>query len=200
MNYMRILLIFLLVIAPVQVATAAAEKNAMCSIGPGEEFVINSIQKSATKGKNFDPEYWGKHLSSPITRLEMFNFFLMDYDLIGMKQSEVVLLLGEGYSAPDGYKGNFRLLNYTVESGGCDPNNSTNINIYFKGGKAIGWCFTQTDRCSETFTKNLLLKCEGEYNRKMVQVGEMMVREWPGVFPKNLERHTKGNLQKRQSK
>lgn len=165
---------------------ASEEKGGMFSIGGWDEGKTNPIPKSATKGKRFDPEYWDMQLSYPTSRLEMFNFFLQDNDLVGMKQEKIILLLGEGYSLPDGYKGNFRLLHYSVMAGGCDPNNAVGINILLKQGKAIGWCFTLHDKCSQLFTENVLIQIKRDVRSDFMRIGTPSENKWPEVTPKHL--------------
>lgn len=170
---------------------APVEKGAVFRFGGWDEGKTNPIPKSATKGKRFDPEYWDMLLTYPTTRLEMFNFFLQDNDLVGMKQEKIILLLGEGYSLPDGYKGNFRLLHYTVIAGGCDPNNAVGINILLKQGKAIGWCFTHHDKCSQLFTENVLIQIKRDKRTNLVLIGTPSENKWPEVTLKH-KSETKG--------
>mgnify|MGYP007037739113 CR=1 FL=1 len=164
---------------------APEEKDSMFSIGGWDEGKTNPIPKSATKGKRFDPEYWDMELTHPTSRLEMFNFFLQDNDLVGMKQDKIILLLGEGYSLPDGYNGDFRLLHYVVMSGGCDPNKAFGVNIYLKHGRAFGWSFTQNNKCSQLFTENVLIQIKPDERTNFFRIGNSSENNWPEVTPKH---------------
>lgn len=188
------ILTFLITASPQAGKCAPEEKGAMFSIGGWDDGKTNPIPKSATKGKRFDPEYWDMQLTHPTTRLEMFNFFLQDNDLVGMKQDKIILYLGEGYSLPDGYKGDFRLLHYSVMSGGCDPNYAFGVNIYLKHGRAFGWCFTQNNKCSPLFTENVLIQIKRDERTNFIRIGNSSENKWPEVAPKQNPdtKHTKG--------
>lgn len=179
--------------------TATQETGATFSFSGYDEGKTNPIPKSATKGKRFDPEYWDMNLSNPTSRLEMFNFFLQDYDLIGMTQEQIILMLGEGYSLPDGYKGNFRLLHYAIMSRGCDPDKVFGINLYLRHGRAVGWCFVQHDKCSPVFTDNVLIQIERDERTNQLQIGNALENNWPKVVLKHpaASRHTNGKNNKK---
>lgn len=79
--------------------------------------LVNKTLKDADF-EHFNTDLWMR----TVDRIQIFNQFLMDYDLIGMSEDRVRELLGEkAGQEPRGYKGDLASLTYYVSSGGCDP-------------------------------------------------------------------------------
>ncbi|CAN5186551.1 hypothetical protein BH11CYA1_BH11CYA1_33990 [soil metagenome] len=89
----------------------------------------------------FDPKYWETGRDSPIKMIHMFNRFLHEYDLIGMSESDLLILLGSGSShvrlpgklAPEAHY-------YQLPSSGCIPTDF-GIKINIKSEKVVSWLF-----------------------------------------------------------
>jgi hypothetical protein len=108
----------------------------------------------------FDPKAWAAPGGYSLSRLEMFNRLLREYDLIGMEQEEVLRLLGIGsQSRPADYKGGLRsIAHWVTRTNGCTPEGMS-LKIQFKNGAVDSWCFVRVDNkeLSPPITSNVLL-------------------------------------------
>jgi|AGTN01.2.fsa_nt_gi hypothetical protein len=114
------------------------EKNARFQvIAPGR--LLKSVNVDTGE---FDSKYWGEHRTVPVSRVEMFNRLLRQYNLIGMSDEQLFGLLGCGIDLhPKGYQGDIASAAYYLESGGCDPWSALRAKIYFVDNKVESWCF-----------------------------------------------------------
>jgi hypothetical protein len=130
----------------------------------------------------FDVNYWAQGRSAPVSRLNMFNRFLKQYNLIGMDEETVVGILGDGNnSQPADYKGHLVSIEHRVASGGCLPELTEYVKISFKDNRVDHWCFKQRDKESAPITSNVVLK----FKSKSARIGEQTSATWPETTPKS---------------
>lgn len=144
--------------------------------------IFNAREKNA-KG-SFCAEYWRLGLNEPISRFDMFGRFLLEYNLIGMNQDEVLRLLGEGRSIPDGYDGDFRSLSYSLyRPSSCISNGTVGFKLNFVRGRLINWSFTRM-RFHDITASNLI-------STNVVINDENIVRDefesWPAMKAKGVD-------------
>ncbi len=145
-----------------------------------------------TDDGKFDPKYWGTGRDFPIKMMFMFNRFLHEYDLIGMPESDLLKLLGEGSSYVP-LPGNSATRFYRFPSSGCIPS-VFGIKIKLKSEKVASWSFLY--KCSSyneseesaLVTTNVILELPPELpngGRIIAQrIGDAALKMFPATIPK----------------
>lgn len=119
-----------------------------------EDRVIKRVL--ADSGK-FMPDYFQKLKQAPYSRVEMFGRFLKEYNLVGMEESMVRLLLGYPASFEyQNYSGDIKSLTYSLcLSTGCIQREGSHVKINFNDNKVTSWyCYT-ANKQMPLVTKNM---------------------------------------------
>lgn len=120
-----------------------------------EDRVIKRVL--ADTGK-FMPDYFQKLKQAPYSRVEMFGRFLKEYNLVGMEESMVRLLLGYPASFEyQNYSGDIKSLTYSLcRSSGCIQREGSHVKINFNDNKVTSWyCYTSSKQMP-LVTKNMM--------------------------------------------
>lgn len=149
-----------------------------------------------TDDGKFDPKYWGTGRDYPIRMIHMFNRFLHEYDLIGMSESDLLILLGSGSShvrppgklAPETHY-------YQLPSFGCIPTDY-GIKINIKSEKVVSWLFHYSCNSyneseeSDLITTNVVLDLPTQSPNGgrilAARIGEQTFKR----FPKTVSKHS----------
>lgn len=146
-----------------------------------------------TDDGKFDPKYWVTGRDFPIKMMFMFNRFLHEYDLIGMSESDLLKLLGEGSSYVP-LPGNSATRFYRFPTSGCIPS-VYGIKINIKSEKVANWLFIY--KCSSynvseesaLVTTNVILDLPPELpkgGRIIAQrIGDAALNRFPATISKH---------------
>ena len=104
--------------------------------------------------KSFDAGAW-KALALSTSRVYMFSLLLRDFDLIGMKQDDLLKLCADPdiYELAD-YQGNFCTMTYMLKNGGYAL---LGWKVHFQNGKVDRWCFCHQKIESAPITANVVM-------------------------------------------
>lgn len=150
------------------------------------------LTRTGTDNGKFDPKYWGTGRDFPIKMMFMFNRFLHEYDLIGMSESDLLKLLGEGSSYVP-LPGNSATRFYRFPSSGCIPY-VYGIKIKIKSEKVASWSFIY--KCgsyniseeSAHVTTNVILDLPPELpsSGRIItkRIGDEALNRFPATIPK----------------
>lgn len=111
---------------------------------------------------SFDSDYWKETRFHPISGIEMFNRFLVENDLIGMKRLRVTQLLGEPRTTAEWLKKGDSLL-YRFGGMSC-MGAFSGVRIHFKNECVSGWSFVdcpmfgQEPKEFKLITTNVVIK------------------------------------------
>ena len=135
----------------------------------------------------FDPKDWSARNLSQSSKLETFNRFLQQYDVIGMKKEVLIGLLGEGHLGTGGLRQltmhtEAGTVAYCVDNRGCVPNSYLRVKFHFSEGKVDRWNFFNAenagneDNDSPPITTNVVVTSS--------QLSQGSNHNWPRTIPK----------------
>lgn len=142
----------------------------------------STVAYCQTEFEHFDSRAW-ENLASSADRFYLFTLFLKDYDLIGMKQDDVLKLLSDpNHYQLKNYDGQYESITYVLRS--AFPHSDQSWKIHLLHGKVDWWSFTHGKSHSAPVTTNVVVSATMARD----EIGRNY-EVWPKTYPKQEEKH-----------